>query len=201
MIVHDYGSLAWPGAEKAVDEFFADKPECIIPLPDSAGSVAIRKLRQPGQGPTWMDRRRVLTPDAWYATGNGDLAHVLTSGWSVPEGWGIWGVGEQHLLTIATADATGRPMILECETEAFLPPGHGTRIFDAFIDGAPVTTWEFTTSNNKALRALVLPNGSGPFQIAVRTRDVFRVRDVVPTSNDDRPLGIALHRLRLRFAE
>lgn len=43
MIVHDYMSLFWDGAEKAVDEFFASRAEFVIPIPDSAGTVAVRK--------------------------------------------------------------------------------------------------------------------------------------------------------------
>jgi hypothetical protein len=43
LVVHDYSSLAWNGAERAVDEFFADKPEFVIPLTDGAGSAVIRR--------------------------------------------------------------------------------------------------------------------------------------------------------------
>jgi len=39
LIVHDYN--AWIGARKAVDEFFADKPEMPIPMPDKSGSALI----------------------------------------------------------------------------------------------------------------------------------------------------------------
>jgi O-methyltransferase len=41
LVVHDYN--AWPGARQAVDEFFADKPELPIPMPDKSGSVVIAK--------------------------------------------------------------------------------------------------------------------------------------------------------------
>src|SRR5215471_15703049 len=34
LIMHDYSSLHWPLIEKVVDEFFADKPECPILIPD-----------------------------------------------------------------------------------------------------------------------------------------------------------------------
>jgi macrocin-O-methyltransferase TylF-like protien len=44
LIMHDYASLSWDGAEKAVDEFFADKPEKVIPIPDKSGTVVIRKV-------------------------------------------------------------------------------------------------------------------------------------------------------------
>jgi hypothetical protein len=43
LIVHDYSSLEWAGAEKAVDEFFADRPEKVIPIPDAWGTAVIRK--------------------------------------------------------------------------------------------------------------------------------------------------------------
>jgi hypothetical protein len=44
LVMHDYMSLYWDGVEKAVDEFFADKPEKIVPIPDRGGSVVIRKM-------------------------------------------------------------------------------------------------------------------------------------------------------------
>lgn len=45
MVIHDYSSLWWPGAEQAVDEFFADKPESVVPMPDISGSVVVRKAK------------------------------------------------------------------------------------------------------------------------------------------------------------
>jgi hypothetical protein len=45
LIMHDYSSLSWErGPERAVDEFFAGKPEKIIPIPDKSGTVVIRKM-------------------------------------------------------------------------------------------------------------------------------------------------------------
>lgn len=44
LIIHDYASLVWDGAEKAVDEFFADKPENLVLIPDKAGTAVIRRL-------------------------------------------------------------------------------------------------------------------------------------------------------------
>ncbi|HVY14941.1 MAG TPA: class I SAM-dependent methyltransferase [Rhodopila sp.] len=45
LIMHDYTSLHWEGVQHAVDEFFADKPESIIAVPDMAGTVAVRKSK------------------------------------------------------------------------------------------------------------------------------------------------------------
>jgi len=41
ILVHDYNS--WPGARKAVDEFFVKKKELPIPMPDKSGSALIVK--------------------------------------------------------------------------------------------------------------------------------------------------------------
>ena len=41
LLVHDYN--AWIGARKAVDDFFADKDELPVPMPDKSGSVLIVK--------------------------------------------------------------------------------------------------------------------------------------------------------------
>jgi hypothetical protein len=47
LIMHDYSSLYWDGVENAVDEFFRDKNESLIPVPDKSGTVAIRKCKAP----------------------------------------------------------------------------------------------------------------------------------------------------------
>lgn len=42
IVVHDYNT--WIGARKAVDEFFSDKPELPIPMPDKSGTALIVKI-------------------------------------------------------------------------------------------------------------------------------------------------------------
>lgn len=44
LIMHDHSSLHWPGAKRAIDLFFEDKKESIIPIPDKAGTCVIRKV-------------------------------------------------------------------------------------------------------------------------------------------------------------
>lgn len=44
LIIHDYASLHWDGAERAVDEFLADKRERVVPIPDKAGTAVLRKF-------------------------------------------------------------------------------------------------------------------------------------------------------------
>lgn len=44
LIMHDYSSLYWPKVEKAVDGFFADKPERVILIPDKSGTAVVRRM-------------------------------------------------------------------------------------------------------------------------------------------------------------
>jgi hypothetical protein len=44
IIMHDYSSLYWSGARKGIQEFFSDKKEKIIPIPDKSGTAVIRKV-------------------------------------------------------------------------------------------------------------------------------------------------------------
>jgi hypothetical protein len=44
IILHDHSSLYWPGAQTAIDAFFKDKPEFVIPIPDKSGTCVIRKV-------------------------------------------------------------------------------------------------------------------------------------------------------------
>jgi O-methyltransferase len=46
LVMHDYHSLYWDGVEQAVDEFFAERGECIVPIPDMSGTVVVRKSKR-----------------------------------------------------------------------------------------------------------------------------------------------------------
>lgn len=46
LVMHDYGSGAWPGIAEAVDAFFADKPESIVRIPDKSGSAIVRRVKR-----------------------------------------------------------------------------------------------------------------------------------------------------------
>lgn len=42
IVIHDFN--AWPGARRAVTDFFKDRPEIPIPMPDKSGSALIQKI-------------------------------------------------------------------------------------------------------------------------------------------------------------
>ena len=48
IVLHDYGSGAWPGIAQAADAFFADKPESIVRIPDKSGTAIVRRIKRGG---------------------------------------------------------------------------------------------------------------------------------------------------------
>jgi len=45
IVLHDYGSGAWPGIAEAADAFFKDKPEGIVRIPDKSGTAVVRRVK------------------------------------------------------------------------------------------------------------------------------------------------------------
>ncbi len=203
LIVHDYLSLAWDGAERAVDEFFADKPESIIPLTDGAGSVVIRKARSHATELGWLDRKRLaLFSDQWTPAGKGHLTECLGFGWGGQEDWGIWGIGPRHELTIYTAGRPDHDLVLEVDVHAPVLLTTQEHCVDVLVEGATVASFTFTVDNNRAPRQVRIPREivSDDPVAAVRIEFVphqtIRPADYNPDTRDVRELSMALHRLR-----
>jgi hypothetical protein len=201
LIVHDYGSLAWEGAEKAVDAFFADKPECVIQIPDSCGSAVVRRLRQPGRGLSWIAKRQFLVQDIWHAAANGQLSSILTEGWSGPESWGTWGVGASHQIKLMTETPANHHLAVDIDLHTFVWDEVDGRRIGVFVNGRPVTELCLTKAEpftSVSLEPLRTVDENGSLTIEFRPRTVAVPRDVVQSIAESRELGVALHRIRVR---
>ena len=199
LIIHDYGSLAWEGAEKAIDLFFADKPECVIHIPDSSGSAVIRRQRPPG--PTWIAKRQYLEKDAWCSAADGALSFALTEGWSLPESWGTWGVGSVHRIELKTDTTTVNPIAVDMDVHAFVWDETNGRKFDVLVNGKLVTQATFTNAQNFrtcSVENILVDAERGAVMIEFRPREVAIPKELLQSSEETRALGIALHRLRIR---
>jgi hypothetical protein len=203
LVVHDYSSLCWPGAEKAVDQFFADKPECVVPMPDSGGSALIRRQRAPDQRTTWLHGRQSLPVGEWLGAGEGGpLTHAFVTGWSRQEAWGIWGVRDSHLLACMPVDPDLSDFVIDLDVNVPLHPADQRSFVDVLVAGEPAGRWEFTRNANRAVRHLAVtrPADGRPVMVEFRPQAVLSARDIDPAAKDTRPLGMAVHRLRLRPA-
>ena len=204
LIVHDYSSLHWNGAERAVDEFFADKPECVVPLTDGAGSVVVRKGRalRGAAGPGAHVPE--LPPGEWVSAANGGLAPWLGAGWSPAEEWGVWGVGPVHELLLPVPEGPVRSLLFSLDLHAPLLGRRNTQFADVIVGDERIETWVFTLANNRGTRAARIPAqrvaasvGQGRTQavrVELHLRDLATPRELDPTTPERRPLGLALHR-------
>lgn len=202
LIVHDYSSLCWDGAEKAVDEFFADKPECPLPLPDGAGSVVIRRARVPGRNDSWIvQKRRAALRTDWTGAAHGQLAELLGSGWSSVESWGVWGVGDKHVMHLALPFNVTHDLELEMDVAAVVTPARTKQIVKVAIDDQVLAEWTFELDRNRAIRNLRIPKDlitDGAVSIAFQPQSVKPACEISLGSEDKRCLGLGFHRIRLR---
>jgi hypothetical protein len=204
LIIHDYSSLAWDGAERANDENFADKPEQIIPLTDGAGSVIIRRVRQPDTESGWVSQKQpALLPGRWVSAGQGQIAESLIEGWGGREDWGVWGIGRHHVLRLALPSRPNDDLFLDLDVHAPLADAHQEHWVDVAIEGQEIVTLHFTMTDNRAVRNIRIPmkvisNDRRPtIAVVFRPRTTVRPIDHNPSGGDVRELGLALHRIRL----
>jgi hypothetical protein len=209
MVIHDYSSLGWSGAELAVDEFFADKPESVIPLPDSAGSAVIRKAKEPGIVNNWRIRKtRSIFNGDWTPTTNKGLTEILGAGWSMPESWGVWGVGATHELALHPLSDGARVLLLDFDVHAPLNDDNLLQEVVVLADGVEVARWSFSEDQNRSVRTIRVEFAERQRMSSTDAPDPLKIvfqpgRLVTPSkhdakSSDNRELGMALHRLRVR---
>jgi hypothetical protein len=216
MLLHDYSSLAWDGAERAADTFFADKPECLVPMPDGCGTAIVRRQRII-TGFSWQDRMAAAAFQSnWLEAGTSSADPLFVTGWSVAEDWGRWGVGEAHVLRLRPPPEAleehpdgAVDILLEIDVETVLV---GTRTAQEVTvlggEGEVLATWAFTAAENRAIRVVRIP--AGPRVLDAGVEVTFRPRAVESPAAltqgnsdpdlDDRLLGVAVHRLRARVA-
>jgi hypothetical protein len=201
LLVHDYSSLHWDGAEEAVDEFFADKPESPIPLTDGAGTISIRKHKTTSLAQSWYaQKRRVAFAEGWVdASSAGPTRLFLGEGWAQPEEWGVWGVGESHVLKLYPSQPLATHVRFDCDVHVVLTEARKALKVDVLVGSQLLTTWDFTPAVNRAVRSLEVPvpKGSKMIRIEFRPHSVAVPAELDPDNLDTRALGLALHRLRI----
>lgn len=201
LIVHDYSSLAWSGAELAVDHFFSSKPEAIVPLTDGAGSIVIRKMRDPSTlRSSGTRKRRPQLPGNWV--GAPHIVDFLGEGWSGSEEWGVWAVGFSHELIFELPAQLDGDLVLHADVHAPLTGPIQDQEVKILVDGHEVGNWRFTTEQNRNVRSVRVPRGLIPssdvptLTVQFKPLRVVRPVDFGDLHGDVRQLSMALHRIK-----
>ena len=211
LIMHDYSSLHWGGAEKAIDEFFADKAEPPIPLTDCGGSVVIRKARQAGGQDNWVARKRLsILNNEWTSAGCNALSELLGKGWSASESWGVWGVGASHELRLFLPSLPSRDLEFEANVNASLVGHRQLQEVDVFVADRRLASWTFTPEMDRGIRRVRISSdlirasarasewGLLTLSVEFRPRFLEPTNVLDPSRSDERVLGLALLGLRLQ---
>ena len=208
IIMHDYSSLHWSGAEKAVDEFFADKLESIIGLPDGSGSAVMRRAKAANSSDNWLIRRRASAVDGgWIEASTSRFADLMSDGWSGQEVWGVWGVGEEHSLTFPLHPGTSPGAFLfEAECNALILGVQTEQTVDVVYRDRVIGCWIFNQTENLAVRSVRIEPSvadAGPVRaltLTFRPQKVVKATDLTAETSDDRELGLGVVRIRLTTA-
>ena len=200
IVVHDYNSLAWNGAEKAVDDFFSGMAESVVPIPDSGGSVVVRKARSAHDVSGWRQEKKAVCLNAWLSPALGNLDAIFDEGWSSSEDWGIWGVGERQQISIQLdQSAQGGGYLLELDVHAPLSPLRLGQTVLVDFNGVTIGAMEFVADKNRAVWRFTVPQHciSAGLQVLRFTLAETRPSMQLAPASGTRNLTVALHRLRL----
>jgi ADP-heptose:LPS heptosyltransferase len=206
LVMHDYSSLRWDGAERAIDEFFADKPESILPVADGSGTVVVRKLKPANRSDNWfVHSKSAGFANAWVQANIPSVSDFLASGWSSPEAWGTWGIGASHVLSMTLLHVPPGDLELAVESLAVLLPGRERQTIDVIGGGETLTTWEYDPERNSGVRLVRIPrekidfeDGLPVLRVEFRPASSASPHELDPANPDNRQLGLGLIRFRQR---
>ena len=128
----------------------------------------------------------------------------LREGWSTldPPG-GRWTVAARAALHFVLDPAPRGPLLLAVEGSALAPPGHPPVAVRLLAGGTQIGAWRIGDGGPQVLEA-PLPPGFGadgrPVIVALEFRNPRRPRDVLPSSNDVRLLGMFVRSILVRPA-
>ena len=106
--------------------------------------MVIRKARLAGGQDNWLARKRFsVLAGEWTSAGGNGIGELLGKGWSAPEKWGIWGVGESHELRLFLPSVPSADILLEANVNAALVGSRVSQEVDVLVGGRRLTTWRF----------------------------------------------------------
>ncbi len=207
LVMHDYSSMHWDGAERAVDEFFADKPESVVPVPDGSGTVIVRKSTPVDRFSNWYVQGRIPGfANMWIHANTREVKAHFTSGWSQPEEWGTWGIGSSQILGLLPTQRPLTGIEFAAETLVVLSPDkHKQATVGILLDGELLDVWEYDMAHNRGVRKVIIPRekiklrqGLPFLDLEFRPSAWYSPNDLDPSIPDVRPLGLGLVRFRQR---
>ena len=206
LLMPGYANSSWNSCEKAVDEFFADKREAILPLPDAIGTAVVRKGRFGGARSNWLVHpHAVQSEDCWIGPNEGNLQPFLLEGWEAPEDAGVPGIGRSHQLRIYRFEEPEGDIELSTDVSAVLIGSRTKQTVLVMVAKQRIASWRFDVGRNRNVRTVRIPrellrreSSSYVVDITFQPADVRDAAKLGIASSDRRERGMVLHRFRQR---
>lgn len=164
-------------------------------LPPAAGPSAFKPISR-----TWVPSYKLgetLTFVPGAAGGN-----FLAYGWSRPESWGVWSLGEKSELILGMPKIAG-DATLTVRAAALLNQRRPAKEFTIIVNGRALATWTFTLGHLPAKQSIPIPKdllvGTPSLRIAFVPKVVETPEQI--GISDPRPIGLALMDLTVSEAE
>lgn len=147
----------------------------------------------------WIPKYRLGEILRFSAGGNGQP--FLLRGWSVPEPWGIWSLGEQSEVALRLAEPLGGEMRLTVNANPFVHAGRPVKEIAVLVNDKQVATWNYKLGEGIENRTANIPR-----KVYQRKDGVLRIKFVSKSiespkqaglSADTRPISLGLVNLAL----
>lgn len=132
--------------------------------------------------------------------GNGNL--LLASGWSAPEPWGVWSIGQSSVMWLPLAGSAMEVSQLKLGFRLFSGPSLQQQVVKVAINDQPMGQWDFPNAGRgRDCCSLNLPlqgidRFAGTLKITL-SYDAVRDPSVAGESADGRALALGIHTLEL----
>lgn len=144
---------------------------------------------------------KYVIKDKIYFAAKGSSNKYRVFGWSEPEAWGDWSDEDSAAVIFYLADVPGRDLILQIESQAFLPEKHFSQEVEVYFKGRYLDTLKFTPADNGGIRSVRIPkeliSKEDPYVLIEFRFKGLRSPSELGLSSDIRRLGLAVIAMRL----
>jgi hypothetical protein len=146
------------------------------------------------------DCLKIYTPGEvldFQAGGNG--WKFAGSGWSMPEPWGVWSLGDSEVELSLPKTSKG-PYDLSIDGIALIAPNHPVQKIVVQVNGEDIATWSFNAASQAGKRSAVIPTQlaeTGSIKIVFKPINPVSPAQTDPTLTDTRVLGLGLKNLKV----
>ncbi len=119
----------------------------------------------------------------------------------MPERWGVWGVGSCHRLDFVAPSIVEETLLIDLDIDGFTWNEFIGRSVDLILNGVlveEIVLCHQTGRSTVTVRVEALQQAGHVVSLEFRPHQVVVPKNVLASSSDDRPLGVALHHIRLR---